>query len=143
MVVYKISLMEAYQIETLHSNNLSNEQIIAQINQGNIEPWQALHEHFDFELLLNLANEDMNRFQEILESGYQVKFMTFNGLKNLLRMRFKKEQDRDYTVQERGINRLVLTEAELAQVKQMLSENWLLTEKKQDADGFVVEIELV
>lgn len=143
MVVYKISLMEAYQIETLHSNNLSNEQIIAQINQGNIEPWQALHEHFDFELLLNLANEDMNRFQEILESGYQVKFMTFNGLKNLLRMRFKKEQDRDYTVQERGINRLVLTEAELAQVKQMLSVNWLLTEKKQDADGFVVEIELV
>ncbi|WP_405099917.1 hypothetical protein [Oceanobacillus sp. FSL H7-0719] len=143
MAVYKISLMEAYQIETLHSNNLSNEQIIAQINQGNIEPWQALHEHFDFELLLNLANEDMNRFQEILESGYQVKFMTFNGLKNLLRMRFKKEQDRDYTVQERGINRLVLTEAELAQVKQMLSVNWLLTEKKQDADGFVVEIELV
>ena len=143
MAVYKISLMEAYQIETLHSNNLSNEQIIAQINQGNIETWQALHEHFDFELLLNLANEDMKRFREILESGYQVKFMTFNGLKNLLRMRFKKEQDRDYTVQERGINRLVLTEAELAQVKQMLSVNWLLTEKKQDADGFVVEIELV
>lgn len=53
-------------------------------------------------------------FQEILDQGYQIKFVTFNVLKNLLRIRFEKEQ-------EKGISNLKLNHAQLARVKQKLS----------------------
>lgn len=141
MAVHKVSLMEAYQIETLRSNGVSNEEILTQLKQGNIEPWKALHEDFDFEVLRKLANEDLGKFQEILSKGYQVKFVTYNGLKNLLRLRFGKVQGEDYTSLEKGITNLVLEEEQLSILKQMLSGNWVLEEQDRD-NNIVVEIKL-
>lgn len=130
--VYKISLMDAYLIETLRSNGITNREILSGLEAGNVEEWQILHESFDFSELLKLANKDFEQFREIINYGYQVKFITFNGLKNLLRIRFSKEPDKDYVMQEKGIKNLVLNQKELQSVKQMLSKNWVLEEVKED-----------
>lgn len=142
MTTYKISLMEAYLIETLRNNGVSNEEIVSKLRTGNVEVWQELHEHFDFNELLPLATRDIDRFKEMLDQGYQVKFVTFNGLKNLLRMRFGKEQDEDYELMEKGIHNLVLEQGQLETVKQMLSGNWVLEEVK-DGLEYIVRIELI
>lgn len=131
-------------IENLRSSGITNEEIISALRSGNVEPWQELHKNFDFEELLKLANKDIEQFQEVLDQGYQVKFITFNGLKNLLRIRFGKEENKDYMLKERGISNLVLDHEQLECVKQMLSENWVLKEVEDENEGdFVVSIELV
>ena len=142
MEVHNISLMDAYLIETLRSNGVSNEEILAGIEASNVEVWQELHKHFDFQELVKFANEDMERFQAILSQGYRVKFVTFNGLKNLLRLRFGKEQDKDYELKEKGISNLVLDQEQLMRVKQMLSENWVI-EETTNANETMVDIEIV
>lgn len=142
MATHKISLMDAYLIETLRSNGITNEEIVSAVKVDHVEPWQELHKQFDFEELLKLAHNDIEQFQEILERGYQVKFVTFNGLRNLLRMRFDKEQDKDYELMEKGIRNLVLNHEQFVRVKQMISENWVLKEE-ENQNVFVVSIELI
>lgn len=131
MTVHKISLMDAYLIETLRNNDISNEEIIKQVKNGSVEQWQELHEHFDFKELLKFANKDIELFQEILTQGYKVKFVTFNGLKNLLRILFGKVQDTDYDILEKGISNLTLDKEQIERVKQMLSSNWVLKETER------------
>lgn len=139
---HKISLMDAYMIETLRSNGISDEEILAQIERGNTKAWQALNRHFDFQELVKLAETNMEAFSQILSQGYQVKFVTFNGLKSLLWLRFGKEKETDYEVMETGIRNLTLDREQLLNLKEMLSGNWVI-EELAAADDMVVNIELL
>jgi len=143
MTTDKISLMDAYLIETLRSNGMSNEEIVSEVAAGNVESLQKFHDRFDFNELFTLANKDLEKFKRILDRGYQIKFVTFNGLKNLLQIRFGKEQERDYVLQEKGIKKLVLDQEQLKSVKQMLSKNWILEEMEKSEAGVIVSIELI
>lgn len=121
----KITLMDAYMIETLRSSGISNQEILAQIKQGNVDVWQDLHEHFDFNELLKLAEQDIEKFQSILLDGYNVKYLTFKGLQNLIKFRFGKEQDKDYQLTETSIENLNLNKDQAQTLKQMISQNWI------------------
>ncbi|MEH7383475.1 hypothetical protein V7138_23660 [Bacillus sp. JJ1533] len=125
MELQKITLMDAYMIETLRSNGISNQEILTQIKQGNVDVWKDLHEHFDFNDLLKFAEEDINSFQSILLDGYKVKYVTFKGLQNLIKLRFGKEKDKDYQLTETSIENLKLNEDQALTLKQMISQNWI------------------
>ncbi|MEH7225976.1 hypothetical protein V7112_19360 [Bacillus sp. JJ1566] len=125
MELQKITLMDAYMIETLRSNGISDQEILAQIKRGNVDGWQVLHEHFDFNELLKLAKQDGEVFQSILLDGYKVKYVTFKGLQNLIKLRFGKEQDKDYQLTETSIENLTLNEDQALTLNQMLSQNWI------------------
>ncbi|SEJ51298.1 hypothetical protein SAMN04488127_2050 [Bhargavaea ginsengi] len=123
----KLSLMEAYMVESLRSKGVSNEEIITLVEQEDTEGLKEIEPRFDYSVLVKAAQKDLASFRSALSDGYEVKFVTFNGLKNLLRMRFGKEEDRDYSVMETGIQGLRLTSSELEQFKDMLSSNWRVT----------------
>ncbi|WP_010283142.1 hypothetical protein [Bacillus timonensis] len=125
MELQKITLMDAYMIETLRSNGISNQEILAGIKEGNVDVWQNLHEHFDFKELLKLAEHDIEDFQSILLDGYKVKYVTFKGLQNLIKFRFGIEADKDYQLTETSIENLKLTEEQANTLKQMISQNWI------------------
>ncbi|MBS4202437.1 hypothetical protein KHA93_22805 [Bacillus sp. FJAT-49732] len=126
METIKISLPTAFMLETLRANGVTDEQILKQINKKDVSPWQKIDTTFDFQELVNLATNSEKDFESIITDGYSVKFMTINGLKNLLRLKFNKIQDQDYQQTEKGITDLILTEQELATIKQMLSKNCIL-----------------
>jgi len=88
---------------------------------------------FDYDELIETAQMDLDAFRSALLDGYEIKFVTFNGLKNLLRMRFGKEEDMDYTVTETGIKGLRLSPHKLEQFSNMLSSNWLATSDETGA----------
>ncbi|MCG3421209.1 hypothetical protein ACTWPF_15270 [Oceanobacillus sp. M65] len=140
MELHKISLMDAYMIETLRSNGISDKEILTQIEQGKTEAWQELNRNFDFQELVKFAEKDMEGFKRILSQGYRVKFVTFNGLKNLLRLRFGKERETDYELTETGIRNLNLNSEQLVDLKQVLSGNWVV-EELDDTNNLVVNIE--
>lgn len=120
-----ITLMEAYAIETLRSNGISNDKIIENIKANDLDEFKAVKENMDFDALVELSkNTD---FEAIVNDGYKVKFLTFNGLKNLIKMKFGKFADEDYQVDDFVISGLELDKNQQQDLENMLSANWTLS----------------
>ncbi|MGO1923832.1 MAG: hypothetical protein ACTH14_08390 [Jeotgalicoccus sp.] len=129
-----ITLMEAYAIETLRGNGISNDKIIENIKTNDLDEFKAVKENMDFDALVELSkNAD---FEAIVNDGYKVKFLTFNGLKNLIKMKFGKFADEDYQVDEFVITGLELDENQQRDLENMLSANWTLD---SEAGGVTVK----
>ncbi|WP_062105476.1 hypothetical protein [Bacillus niameyensis] len=143
MELNKITLPAAYMIETLRSKGITNEQLLTQINNRDISPWKNVSEHFDFNELIKLADQDQNAFKSIVLQGYSIKFVTIRGLQNLLRLKFDIVEDRDYLVTDKGISELQIENSQLAVLKQMLSKNCTIFEMKSaEQHKKIVRIEL-
>lgn len=115
-----ISLMEAYLIESLRPN-YSYEQVAAQFENKDLSLFEEMQS--DFSLLQQLYDTDKALFKEAYTTSYQVKFLTINGLKNILRMRFGIDESQ-YELQEFGTYNVpanVETEKEIAA---LVSSNW-------------------
>lgn len=129
-----ITLMEAYAIETLRGNGISNDRIIENIKANELEEFKAVKENMDFDALVELSkNAD---FESIVNDGYKVKFLTFNGLKNLIKMKFGKFAEEDYQVDEFVISGLEISEDQQKDLENILSANWTL---ESEAGGVTVK----
>lgn len=124
-MVHKISLMEVYVIETLRANGISDETIIQKVKEKKLDEFKQYYNRFDFTLLYEL--EQLGILKDVLENGYEIKFLTFTGLVNVLRLKFNKEENEDYHVENFTVLNLSLSEQETDVLKQMLSNNWRLT----------------
>lgn len=117
-----ISLLEAYIIETLKGYGISLEEIERRIAEDQLAEWQQQFK-FDFSVLKKM---DANLLQNAFAGRYRVKFVTINGLKNLLRMRFD-IQDIHYKEVESGLLNLSIDKTIEEQIRNMLSSNWTVT----------------
>lgn len=118
-MIQKITLMELYLIETLRANDISNEEIIKQVQARTIENFKQYDEQFDFTGLYAL--DESGILNEVLENGYEIKFLTFTGLVNVLNLVFNKRENEDYKVKDFTISHLQLTEEATTTLTQMLS----------------------
>lgn len=123
-MVQKITLMDMYLIEVLRSHGISDEEILSKVSLREAEEWQHLHDSFDFTGLYPL--DEAGVLAEVLTNGYEVKYLTFTGLVNVLDIKFGKIKVQDYEVKDYTITRLVLTDEERHSLEQMLSANWQL-----------------
>lgn len=130
-MVHKITLMEAYLIEIARNAGVSNEALLLKAEQQDLESFNHLHESFDFAELYPLASTEGNVFKKVLQDGYKIKFLTFPGLVNLLKLKFNKIKDKDFTVEEFNIKELRLTKAETEDLKTWISVNWMVEEKEK------------
>lgn len=128
MKTESITLMEAYMIENLRKHGVSNEELV-NIDEQAMKHWETLEGRFDFTVLEKLAKEREDKFSSIIYDGYRVKFLTINGLINLVELKLGKTRDADFTVHEDGISHLAVDATELKLVKQMLSPNWQVEEE--------------
>lgn len=131
-----ITLKEAYIIENLRKQEITNEELI-QINDQTIEDWKDVIDSEDFDILKKLAEENKD-YISVIQDGYQVKFLTLNGLINLVQLKFNKKKDVDFTVHEDGISNLRLAEQDNPKMRQFLSQNWKVIE-----DGEKIEVRSV
>src|SRR5690625_3780413 len=99
MSVQAITLMEAYIIENLRKHGVSNEELI-HIDDHAIERWETLDDRVDFSILKELAEQTGDAFSSIIHEGYSVKFLTLNGLINLIQLKFDKERNVDFDVHD-------------------------------------------
>ncbi|WP_152657842.1 hypothetical protein [Oceanobacillus sp. CFH 90083] len=135
----KISQMEAYIIETLRTNGITNEEIIHDVKVKDVSKWKQIHEKFDFEQLITLAEKDFESFEKAINEGYAVKFVTVGGLERLLRLKFQKEPGKAYQKLETGAKELDLDEVSLQELKQMLSINWKVEKDTQGVSVLLKE----
>lgn len=118
-----ITLKEAYVIENLRKQDVTNEKLLEILNET-IEDWDGLIEEDDFDILKSLAKEGSEKYTSVIQAGYRVKFLTLNGLINLVQLKFNKEKDLDFTVHDDGISNLKLDENRHSEITEFLSQNW-------------------
>src|SRR5690625_7331728 len=94
-------------IENLKKQGISNSELI-NIDDQAIERWNKLDLDFDFNILKELAEKNEEVFAEIISEGYQVKFLTLKGLINLIKLKFDKQKDINFTFPEDVISHLKL-----------------------------------
>lgn len=136
MMVEKITLMELYLIETVRAKGLTDEMILQKIEAEDIESFQQYDERFDFTGLLTL--HESGSLERILREGYEVTFLTFTGLVNILQLKFNKIENKDYVVKDYTISQLKLTDTDRKTIEQMLSPNWSLTNNDEIVTIFPV-----
>ena len=122
-----ITLMDAYAIENLRSYGYTNEEILSKVRAKDIDEFKKVKENLDFTLLIDM--EESVGLRTLLEDGYQVKFLTFNGLKNLIKLKFGKLAEEDYQVDEFTLSGLKLDEGQASELKKALSPNWQMSEE--------------
>lgn len=134
MTTYKITMMDAYAIESLREKGITNEVLLSAAASGDTTRLLEADPEGSYDALLKLG-EDRDALESILNDGYQIKFVTYNGLRNLLRMKFRKP----FTDLDNGIEGLHLSVEELIQLKKLLSSNWVLKAEETD-DGYVASV---
>lgn len=117
-----ISLMEAYIIETLKENGISLEETERRIAEDQLAEWQEQYK-MDFTLLKKLEPQQLH---DAFSGKYRIKFVTINGLKNLLRMRFDIQANHFKEV-ENGLLNLSINKTIEEQIRGLLSSNWTIT----------------
>ncbi len=122
-----ISLMEAYIIETLKGYGISADEVEKRIAEQTLGEWQEQFK-YDFSLLEKM---DPDTLRTAFAGDYRIKFVTINGLKNLLRMRFD-IQDIHYREVENGLVNLSIDETIEMKIRSMLSSNWTVTRTGDD-----------
>ena len=126
---FKLTMKEAVLLEVLRSNGVSNKELIVNLESHS---WEDLYSN-EYQTLLNVYVQNKSQFKELLENGYSVKFITINGLKNLLKMKFEKIEDQDYKINNHTIELLELTPQQLSTLRQLLSINWVVEEYEREA----------
>lgn len=130
----KITLMEAYLIETLRANEIEDEEIIEKVKEKKVKDFQHINEKFDFTALYDLHEQGI--LEEVLKEGYEIKFLTFTGLVNLLRIKFNRHENEDFKVKDYTIEQLQLDHQELETLQQLVSSNWQIT---KEASGIKIK----
>ena len=146
MGINRISLPTAYMIETLRRNGISDQELLLQIGVRDVGPWDRLNSRFDFNNLVELADQDQDGFKSIILDGYTIKFVTLRGLQTLLQLKFDKNADHDYQLTEKGITGLHLDNQELGKLEQLLSKNCKIHETVPQSSNSLnkeISIELV
>src|SRR5690625_7891849 len=120
MTERKVTLYEAYMIENLKKQGISNSELI-NIDDQAIERWNKLDLDFDFNILKEVAEKNVDVFAEIISEGYKVKFLTLKVLINLINLKFDKQQDVDFINHKDGNNHIKLDKNHNQEINQFYS----------------------
>ncbi|MFP7478822.1 hypothetical protein [Terribacillus saccharophilus] len=115
-----ISQAEAYQIERIAHSGLGREKTAKLIEAGE---WSTIKDSYpkaDPEML----QTQKSKLTSALQEGYSISFPTFNGVRNLLHLRFGLEEGKDYAVDDKSVQGLKADEATAAVLRTMFEPLW-------------------
>lgn len=119
-----ISMMEAYTIELLKNHPYTFEQIKHFIENDELHLLTNSYD-IDTDSLRILLKENAKEMEQAFAGNYEVKFVTMNGLNNLLRMRFQISDDQyELLAEGNGLHFLQVDSITEQQIRGMLSSNW-------------------
>jgi len=126
-----ISMMEAYTIELLKTHPHTFEQIKHLIENDELHRLTDKYD-IDTDRLKTLFDDNALEMEQAFAGNYKVKFVTINGLKNLLRMRFQISDDQYELLPEgNGLQSLQIDPITEQQIRGMLSSNWKVERNKE------------
>jgi hypothetical protein len=122
----KLSQWEALTLESLRAKGWSNEQIIQGAATGELPTDDVESKfQFDYSILADLAKIQPQAFKSAVLEGYNIKYNTIRGIHSWILIALQKEGS---LILESGNEavKAVLTEAEAARLRDVLSFGWQL-----------------
>ena len=113
-------MMEAYAIEALKKDGYTYDTVIQAFNTNGPEQVHRLK-------TLYVKNEGL--LKQAFKGQYKVSFVTINGLKNLLNIRFNIDSE-SYRVETNGLYDINMDKTIEKEIADFISPNW--TMKRQD-----------
>lgn len=111
-------------IEVLKTHRYTYDDVQLRLHQNQYHDLSKVAD-MDLTPLKHLYDQSPEQFKCIYEGDYKVKFMTLNGFKNILRMRFKLIEDQyELLAQGNGIEKLAIDEQTERAISTILSNNW-------------------
>lgn len=130
--------MDAFLIETLRTNGVSNQKLLQQVEQGNVSEWESFQPQFDFTNLITLFQQDAHAFQSAVMDGYALKFVTIKGIQRLLKLKYGIMEKKNYQVVDKGLTGIHVKKEQLNELKHMLSQNWTIHESETNASTCII-----
>lgn len=134
MTTPALSLWEAYQVETLRSKGLDNDTLLQALKEKDLKALVKVDDSFDYQDLIDAADGNMETFQQAIQSGYTIKYLSIYGIKNLLKLKYDLEAGKDYEMSETQFDGLDLNKDQISEFQTLASSQWRVVEQ-QDDDG--------
>lgn len=139
-MIATVSLMEAYLIESPLAKGMERQTLLTYVHQEKTEKLNEYVGRFEYNDLIEAYNKNPQNITSAILFGYQVKFVTLGGVKNLLGMKFALEEEKDFAVEEDRVLNIPLTKEQFTVVEEMLSSNWELQSTAASNGSFLVNI---
>lgn len=117
------------RIELIRAGGLSDPEALRILQAGDKEALiSRVSGEIGWDGFLDYAKEEWLTVKTAVLSGYRFKFLTIGGLKDLLSIRFGKEDGVDYQFNGEEISALLLTQEERRALHALMPVNWQLVE---------------
>ncbi|WP_026907324.1 hypothetical protein [Paucisalibacillus globulus] len=121
-MIASITLWEAYLIESLRSRGMDNATLLNCIEKNDIKTLNDFDDAFDHTDLI--LNNNTDAIKLAINYNYKVKFITINGVKNLMGMKFDLVAGRDFQMDETKFYNVPLTNEQMKTLDTMISPLW-------------------
>jgi hypothetical protein len=133
-----ITLWEAYLIESLRSKGMDNRTLLRFIEKSDIEALNDFDNSFDHTELIVTNNSTAIKLA--IESNYKVKFISINGIKNLMGMKFGLKEGKNFQMTETKFHDVSLSNEQMKILHTMISPLWLMVNVRSELSNNVVDI---
>lgn len=125
-----ITLMEAYMIETLLAGGMEKADLIQAIKNGDIDTILDIDDSFDYLAFIKEAEENPDRIEQAIQSGYTIKYISVYGIERLLKIKFNLDSGTDYSIEDNTFLNIILKQEDFTAFETMLSPNWNISHKR-------------
>src|SRR5699024_8246142 len=113
--------MVADLVESAVGRGMERHTLVEYVQQEKTGELNDFVRRFEYKDLIEAYKENPENIASAIQFGYQVKFVTLGGVKNLLGMKFALEEEKDFKATENSVLNIPLTQNQFAIVKEMLS----------------------
>ena len=137
-MIPSITLWEAYLIESLRSKGMDNKSLPRFIEKSDIKALNDFDHTFDHTELIVTNNSTSIKLA--IEANYKVKFISINGIKNLMGMKFGLKEGKDFQMTETNFHDVSLSNEQMKILHTMISPLWLMVNVRSELSNNIVDI---
>lgn len=140
MATPTLNMMDAYRLETLLSKGIDKHELITALKEKDLEALITLDDSFDYHDLLQQPEEKITEFEEAVFGSYAISYLTINGLRNLLRLKYGFKEEVDYTLSSKRLDHLPVDSNQLEEIKLLVGSVWKVQENDKDSNSTHISI---
>jgi hypothetical protein len=136
----RLTLWNAYLVETLRANGMDNSTLLEALKKKDVQAIHHFDESFNYQELIEAYQANPSTLIDAIENSYTVTYLTINGLRNLLRLKFGFVEGEDYTLSDTQIDNLVVNPQQLEEIITLVGSVWYVQESVIDEESHVLSI---
>lgn len=138
-------------LEMLKAKGFNNPTIIALLSEGNEELLDSIGEGIPtWKTLVDYYYLNQAKCHRALKEGYEITFLTKDGLKSLLSIMFEMKEGEDFIDTGEYLDQVKMTDDNLQTLRGVFSKNWTISileetsaeEDSDEEDTWIVKIEI-